>query len=379
MQINELTTPAVLLDLDQMEKNIKNAACLAKEKGKLFCPMTKTHKSTEIARMQLEAGAHALLVGTLDEAETFAAFAGRLLLPYPVATPANLARVRALLKRVDVTLALDCLETALLYQACLGDPPAPVPYLLVIDVGLHRIGIAPDQAADVASAVRAQCPALLCAGVATHPGQVYACQNAAETQAIAAAANDALLFAADSLRRAGFPCPIVATGSTPTFLQDVQTDGITMLRPGNYVFYDLGQVVAGAATREQCALTVLAGIIAHPQHDLFIMDCGSKTLALDRGAHGNAAFTGYGEVLSHPNIVVESLSEEVGKLRATGETGLRIGDQIRILPNHACPVANLAGKLIGVRGNEVCRLIDIDARSNAHLCAANSCGSHTHA
>lgn len=363
MQISDLSTPAVLVDLDIMEYNIKRVAAMAQASGKQFCPMTKTHKSTEIARMQLAAGANGLLVGTLAEAESFAAISPLLLFAYPIAGSANLKRVHALLPRTEVILALDSMDVAEGYQQAFAQCEAPMRYTLIVDVGLHRLGVPPDEAVTLVREIAARCPALCFAGISTHPGQIYGCASAADAQRIAQEEHSIFQTVSAALAQSGFPCGITATGSTPTFTQELSLPGFSMLRPGNYVFNDLQQIVLGSAKESDCALYVLCTVIAHPAPDLFIIDGGAKCLALDRGAHGNAAFTGYGCVLGHPEAAVESLSEEVGKLRVSGETALRIGSRVRILPNHSCPVANLAGTLIGMRGDTVERLIEIDARS----------------
>lgn len=365
MHITDIPTPAVLVDLDVMERNIQNAAALAQKSGKQFCPMTKTHKSAEIARMQLAAGANGLLVGTLAEAETFASFAPLILFPYPIVGPANLARLGAIASRTEIILALDSMDAAEGYQQTFAQHAAPIRYTLIVDVGLHRLGISPEAAVPLVQEIATRCPALCFAGISTHPGQIYGCASKEDTLRIAREEHTIFQAAGTALAQAGFPCDIIATGSTPTFQHELALPAFTMLRPGNYVFNDLQQVLLGAAEESDCALFALCTIIAHPAPDLFIMDGGGKCLALDRGAHGNAAFTGYGRVLGHPEATVESLSEEVGKLRIFGETTLRVGSRIRILPNHSCPVANLTSYLIGVRGDTVERLIEVNARSNA--------------
>lgn len=362
MHISALPTPATLVDLNILEANIAAYATLAKRHGKKLCPMTKTSKSWEIIRMQAEAGADGFLAGTLTEAEALAELGRPVMLAYPVLGEANLQRVYAIARRAEVILALDSFEAAAAYQAFFAPRGVVAPYLLTVDVGLHRLGVQPGEAARMVRRIAESCPVLVCRGISTHPGQVYACADMREARAVAEAEQALFLQVAADLEKADFPPEILATGSTPTFCEELSSPAFNMLRPGNYVFQDLTQVMMGLVKEEDCALTVLATVIAHPSPDLFIMDCGSKRLALDRGAHGNAAFSGYGRVLGRPEIEVESLSEEVGKLRAKGETQLQIGDRVRILPNHSCPVANLAGELLGMRGETLERVIEVDLR-----------------
>lgn len=360
MQLSSLPTPAFVLDLDVLTRNIREYATQAKSHGKLFCPMTKTSKSTEIARMQMEAGVDGFLVGTVTEAEGLAPLGKPIMLAYPVLNESNLIRIYHCMRHTQVILALDSLAAAEAYHRFFSGKGLTVEYLLILDVGLHRLGIQPLEAVAMVREITRQFPHLVFRGISTHPGQVYGCTSKEEAVRIAQAASDLFLHAAQELTCAGFPPDIRATGATPTFAMELELPGFNMLRPGNYIFHDLSQISMGAAQENDCALTLLATIISRPAEDRFIMDCGSKCLALDRGAHGNAAFVGHGRVLGHPEIIVESLSEEVGKLSITAPTALKVGDRIRILPNHACPVANLAKALTGLRGDTVEGMIAID-------------------
>lgn len=353
MYLHSLATPAFLLDMDILEKNISTYAALAKANAKRFYPMTKTSKSTHIVRMQARAGVDGFLAGTVYEAEALAQFKKPIMLAYPAPHAANLTRIAAVMRETQVILSLDTLAVAKAYQRFFQGSERPVPYLLLVDVGLHRLGVQPALAAPTVQQIKEECPALHFLGIAAHPGQVYGCTSPQEVAHIVQEENEIFLEVASTLCEAGFAPDIRATGATPTFRQELQLPGFNALRPGNYVFHDLSQIALGVAEEEDCALTVLASIISRPASDLFIMDCGSKCLALDRGAHGNAFFSGHGRVLHHPELVVESLSEEVGKLRILGKTTLSPGDRIRILPNHACPVANLANCLTGIREDTV--------------------------
>jgi D-serine deaminase-like pyridoxal phosphate-dependent protein len=237
-----------------------------------------------------------------------------------------------------------------------------VDYLITVDCGLHRFGVKPDKVVELAKAL-SKLSNLTFKGIATHPGHVYGISSLSEIERVAKEETDALELATDLLVKAGFVVEIVATGSTPTLPFAVQNKTVTTLRPGNYIFYDAIQVALGIAPVDRCSLTVLATIIANPSENLFIMDAGSKCFGLDKGAHSASLVNGYGIVKNHSELIVEGLSEEVGKIKATNHTDLKVGDKIEIIPNHACAAANMTNFLIGHRKGIVDRTINIDARS----------------
>lgn len=369
MKIVELTTPSFLVEMDILEQNIKDVAALCKANGKNICPMVKTHKSSEVAALQKTYGAASFLVGTLDEAEKLAENGfTELVLAYPVAGPENLARVIELAKKAHVVLSFDGIDAATQLQSLLRQEDGVLEYLVIIDCGLHRFGVKPEEALDLVREL-SRFSSLRFKGIATHPGHVYAKSTQAGVEAVAEEEVGALETARYLLSQAGFTSEIVASGSTPTLPYAVRSKTLTTLRPGNYIFNDAIQVALGVVPQESCSLTVLATIIANPRENHFIMDAGSKCLGLDKGAHGVALVNGYGSVKNHPELIVEGLSEEVGKIRATQETCLKVGDKIEIIPNHACAAVNMSSYLIGHRKGIVERIIGVDARGGSSLAA----------
>lgn len=365
MKIWELTTPSFLLDLDVFEANLAGMAALCRQTGIQLWPMVKTHKSTVIAGLQLESGAAGFLTGTLDEAEQLAATGvGDIMLAYPVAGRENISRVVGLARRARITIGLDGPAAARPLASALAGAGLAIDYLIIIDCGLHRFGVPPEGAADLAAAL-AGCHELRLRGVATHPGQVYGVTDPSQVAAVAREEVAALARAKAALTERGFACPVVATGSTPTARQAAASGVVNVLRPGNYVFHDNTQVALGAAPPERCALTVLATIVSRPRPDTFIIDAGSKCLGLDRGAHGSELIPGYGLVQGHPELLVAGLSEEVGKIRICADTSLEVGDKIAIIPNHACAAANLTSWLAGHRRGIVETAIPVDMRGNS--------------
>ncbi|MBP2663580.1 MAG: alanine racemase domain protein [Firmicutes bacterium] len=362
LKTNQLTTPSFLVDLDKFEQNIKETAELCKVNGKELCPMVKTHKSIEVATMQQAHGAASFLVGTLDEAEKLVEHGFKeIVLAYPIAAAENIARVIELAKKAHIIISFDGFEAASQMQDLLAKENLRMDYLIIIDCGLHRFGVKPDKVLEFAQSI-SNLAALDFKGIATHPGHVYGISCLSEIEKVAQEETDALEIAKNLLSKAGFAVKIVATGSTPTLPFVVQNNTVTTLRPGNYVFYDAIQVALAIVPNERCSLTVLATIIANPSENLFIMDAGSKCFGLDKGAHSASLVNGYGIIKNHPELIVEGLSEEVGKIIATKHTDLKVGDKIEVIPNHACAAANMTNFLIGHRNGVVERMININAR-----------------
>ncbi len=365
MNIKELTTPCFLLDLDTMEKNIERFQRIANENNTQLWPMLKTHKSTEITRMQMEAGAAGVLTGTLDEAEAVVERAGvkRVMLAYPVLGEANIKRVMELNKKTEVYIALDGIEGAREISALLGEEE--IRYLIIFDSGLGRFGVSPEKAVSLVREIE-DLSNLKFAGVCTHTGQVYGVDGKEEVPGVIEAEIKATKRIVRNLEEAGFKPEIVATGTTPTFFEAVKSEVINASRPGNYVFFDAIQIALGAATVEDCSLTVMATILSKPKDDLFILDCGSKCLGLDKGAHGTSLTEGFGMVKGHPELLMAGLSEEVAKVKITGKTDLKVGDRVEIIPNHSCSAANMTSYLTGHRRGEVERFIEVDIRGNSN-------------
>ncbi|MCL2171792.1 MAG: alanine racemase, partial [Defluviitaleaceae bacterium] len=282
---------------------------------------------------------------------------GGIMYAYPVASEPAISRVVALARHGDFFARLDGVDSARLLDAAAREAGVCVNFTMIIDSGLGRFGVLPHQAAHLAHELAKFANLRFC-GISTHPGHVYAA--AAPTAEYARQEIAAMDAAAENLRRGGFSMEIISSGSTPTFSDAVAAPNIGILHPGNYVFHDAMQIALGAATQQDCALTILATIISHPRPSEFIIDAGAKSMGLDAGAHGNSAISGYGIVVGRPDMSIISLSEEVGKIYT--KSPAQIGDKIRIIPNHACTAANLARRLITHSGENIIGEIQIDLR-----------------
>lgn len=356
--IHDLSTPAVVVDLDVLERNVARMAARARESGVRLRPHAKTHKCPEIARMQRAAGAWGLSVAKVGEAEVFAdAGFDDLFVAYPVVGEDKGRRLLELSERARVAVGVDSLDGARTLAGPCRAAGRRLDVLLKVDVGYGRVGVLPERAAEVARSV-VELPGLHLRGVFTHAGHGYAAASRDAVDAIARQEGELLARAAEALRGAGLAVEEVSVGSTPTAPTAMRVPGVTECRPGNYVFHDASQVELGTCPVEDCSLTILATVVSVPAPGRAVVDAGSKTLSSDplRPRPG-----GYGRVLGRTSRI-EALSEEHGVLAVAEGESFRVGERVRLLPNHACVVANLHDRLVGVSGDRVETILAVAAR-----------------
>jgi D-serine deaminase-like pyridoxal phosphate-dependent protein len=370
MQISDLPTPQVLIDRHRLFANMDRAQRLATDAGKRLRPHAKTHKSLIVAKWQIERGAVGVCCAKVGEAEVFVdAGIGDVRLPYPV-NPFNAPRVIALLDRASISIIVDHLEVARGWSDAMRRAGRTLDVLVKVDVGFHRCGI--DPAHDALGFIRAidSLPGLRLRGLLSHAGHGYHAASEDELCAVAREEAGILNELRDSANRAGIALDEVSVGATPTLRFSARERGITELRPGNYVYFDRTQVALGAASLEDCALTVVATVVSAPAPNRIILDCGSKTLTNDQ-ARGISNASGYGAVLRgdgnalrevDETLTIERLSEEHATVHVAGRTHLTPGDRVRVVPNHACTVSNLVDVVRLVDGDEVIDNIPVSAR-----------------
>jgi D-serine deaminase-like pyridoxal phosphate-dependent protein len=321
--------------------------------------------------MQIEAGAVGICCAKLGEAEVFAdAGIADIRLPYPV-NPINADRVIALLGKTRLSIIVDDMGVAEGWSKAMTDAGKTLDVLVKVDVGFHRCGINPG-AADAADRVAfvASLPGLNFRGLLSHAGHAYHAASEMELEHIAVREAEMLRDLAERATALGVTIDEISVGSTPTSRFIGKQIGAafapTEMRPGNYVFFDRTQTTLGAAAVETCAMFIAATVVSMPASDRVILDSGAKTLALD-GARGFTAMPGHGLVIlpdgtPDPTLVIERLSEEHATVKATAPTRLKIGDRVRVLPNHACVVTNLMDELVLADGDAVAGRLKVDAR-----------------
>ena len=329
----EPSTPFLVVDVERLRANIARVAGAAADARVALRPHAKTHKTMEIARMQLEAGAVGLTVATVGEAEVFVeAGVADVFVAYPLWVDDDTAkRLAALAARATVAVGVDSAESA----AELGRRVPGLAVLIEVDCGQHRTGVAPSDAGTVAAAAREA--GLDVGGVFTFPGHGYS-PDARQTAAAQEA--DALAGAAASLRAVGIEPRVLSGGSTPT-LEASLTSGVpTELRPGVYALNDAQQWELGSATPDQIALTCHATVVSHAGGRL-VLDAGGKALAADRAAYN----VGAARLLDHPDARVVLLSEHHAVVEGYAAPPPPLGSRVRVVPNHVCAAVNLAETL----------------------------------
>jgi D-serine deaminase-like pyridoxal phosphate-dependent protein len=357
-RVTDIPTPAVVVDLDILERNIARMAAHARAAGVRLRPHAKTHKCPEIGRLQRAAGASGLSLAKVGEAEVFvAAGFDDIFIAYPTIGEDKALRLLRLADRARLAVGVDSVEGAVSLAPAFAAAGRSLDVLLKVDVGFGRVGVLPERAGELATRV-ANIPGLRLRGLFTHAGHAYAARTRSDVVGIARHEGEALVAVAGALRSAGLDVPEVSVGSTPTAAAVLRVPGVTECRPGNYVFHDASQLALGTCALGDCALTVVATVVSVPAPGRAVVDAGSKTLSSDslRPTPG-----GYGQLLGQRSRV-EALSEEHGLVTVEAGESFRVGERVRILPNHACVVANLHDRLLGTSGDRVEAILEIAAR-----------------
>ena len=325
---SQVQTPAVLVDIDIAKRNIDRFQAYANQHGLKVRPHIKTHKLPAIAELQLDAGAVGVTCQKISEAAAMAAGSARIddiLITYNILGDDKLAALLALSKKVKLAVVADGPEVIDGLSKAFASAGAVITVLVECNTGANRCGVATPQAAALLAQRIHDAPGLAFGGLMTYP------------PVGGAAAVQAFMSEAKALIEAqGMSVPTITSGGSPDMLSAHLAPIATEFRPGTYVYNDRSLVARGNCGWEDCALTVLATVVSVPAPNRAIVDAGSKTLTSDL-----LGLSGYGHVLGRPDIAIDQLSEEHGRLTSDGDIGLTVGQRIRIVPNHACVVTNM--------------------------------------
>ncbi len=341
-----LLTPAAVVDLDRVEANLRRVAAYTREHGLRWRPHTKTHKTAELTALQLREGAVGATVATPREAEVMATVADDVLLAYPAVGAARLARLMALPRHVRLTVALDSPEALEGLSRAARDAGRTVGVLVELDMGMRRVGLqTPGEAVALARAV-ATSPSVEYRGVIFYPGHLRAPQ--AELPPALREQTSRLRTFLDALAAASLEPGTVSGGSTPTLWRSHEVAGLTEIRPGINVLNDRNSAAVGACAWDECAYSVLATVVSTAVPGQAVIDAGSKALAKEEGVDPAG---GYGALLDRPEVLVRGLSEEHGLLDLSATAWRpRVGDRVRVVPNHVCASVNLHERLHVLKG-----------------------------
>ena len=362
--IEQLETPCAVVDLDRLSHNLDRMAEYCVLHGLALRPHVKTHKSPRIAAEQLRRGAVGLTCATPRELEIMAGTCSDLLLAHPPVGAAKLRRVLGLQPDVRLTVALDSIDAVDTLAEAADAAEREVSVLVEVDVGMRRVGVAsPDEAIAIARRVR-ELPPLAWRGIAFYPGHIR--QHRLQQDEPLGKLRDDLARWLGALNDAGLEPAVVSGGSTPAAWRMHEVAGVTEVRPGTYVYNDRATFEVGACGWDDCALTVLATVVSTAVPGQAVVDAGSKALGREPLPAGEEG--GFGCLLDRPDIRVVRMSEEHGILDLrSSDWHPRVGDVVRIVPNHVCIVVHLNDVIHGVRGAVVETGWPVSARGRVPL------------
>lgn len=346
--ITSLSTPIAVIDEDIMAQNIARVQMYMDKVGLAFRPHIKTHKIPSIAHAQIEAGAKGINCQKISEAEVFAdAGFDDILITFNIMGAEKLIHLIALNQRVNLKVTADSAFTINgLAQSFGHDRPLNV--LVECDTGGERCGVqTPEQALELAKLV-ATYPGLKFGGLLTYPAPEGE-KNAEAFLSISLALLD----------KEGIDCPCVSYGGSPSLFSAHLVPSATEYRAGTYLYNDRSMIRAGHCKQSDCAMHVLATIVARPTPDRAILDSGSKALTSDL-----LGFEDHGLIIEYPDAHIISLSEEHGTVDLSDCTGPRpvIGDMVRIIPNHTCVISNMFNHMVFHKNNLITKKIAVAAR-----------------
>ena len=352
MNLFDVDTPALIVDLDKKEANIAVMATAAREGGVRLRPHTKTHKIPEFARMQVAAGAAGITCAKVGEAEVMVEDGlDDILIAYPIVGHSKISRLERLRERSRILVSIDSLEVAQGLSRVGVHGAGPLEVYVEVDTGHHRLGRAPG--ADSARLVQqiADVPGIEVIGLLTHAGHSYAADLAQREAVVRREAQD-LLATKELCAQLGVTFSEISVGSTPSARMEARhrADGITEVRPGTYIFNDTAMVSLGVATYDTCAAFVLATVVSRPDEHRFVIDAGTKCFTSDGVGRPD-----WIKVAGWDDLSMSFTTEEhgVGTLDTSRGGRLEIGDKLLLIPSHVCPVFNLFDSAVVVRGEEV--------------------------
>jgi D-serine deaminase-like pyridoxal phosphate-dependent protein len=339
MHIQDLETPAIVVDLGILEANIRSMGQYCDGHGVALRPHTKTHKIPAIARMQVDAGCRGITVAKVGEAEVMAeAGFDDILLHYPAFGDSKLDRLAHLARDHKIIAAVDSLTTAEAMSRAAVRAGSKLRVLAEFDSGLRRCGVGSPEAVEGLAQGITKLPNIDFAGVSTFPGHIW--DEPSQQAGALADLSEKFASMLERMRRSGIECEIVSSGSTPTARKSHMVKSLTEIRPGTYVFNDRNSMGVGACTLDDCALRVLVTVVSVAVSGRAIVDGGSKTFSSDRWL--SSAKNGFGHIIEHPEIEFASMSEEHGHLDIGDSDYVpKIGDRLSIIPNHVCSCVNL--------------------------------------
>ncbi len=364
MKYKELSTPSLLVDRDIVLKNLEHMRDYITAQNVKLRPHTKTHKSPKIAKLQMEYGAYAVTVAKTSEAKVMIENGiPDVFIANEVVGDDKLQMISDLSKKATISFGADSIEHIKAAQQVFSAAGTVANIVIEIEVGDGRSGVVEESYfAELLSEIKAS-PNVYFKGIFSHDGHSYRAESVEHCLQISKDAQERTLHFAELAKAAGLPCDVVSYGSTPPILCGTTIlDGITEIRPGTYVYNDVAQCgIIG--TLDRAAVSVLTTVISRPTAERVITDVGAKGLTMQERADGICKTGGKGTVLEYPSIKVKAVYDEHAVIYdAKFRESVSIGEKLRIIPAHVCPVCNLYEVAYLISGDEVLEEISIAAR-----------------
>ncbi len=360
MRIPEIETPAILIDLDIMDRNLERVASYAREHDLRLRPHTKTHKIPALGRKQIALGAAGLTVAKVGEAEVMLkAEPPELYVAYPVIGRRKLERLLSVASRTRVTVGLDSVFAARQLSDAARESRTEVAVLAEMDVGLGRVGVSPGAALIDLGKQIARLPWLHLQGITFYPGHIKSPSE--ENRERLTRLAEVVERTVSEWKRAELPIEIVSGGSTPLLFQSHEIPALNEIRPGTYIFNDKNTWYNDGCRMEDCAVTIMSTVVSTARPRQMILDGGSKTFSSDRLVGSSEVSFGY--VTEAPEAVFFQMNEEHGFVDLRGaRREFSVGDRVRIIPNHVCVAMNLHEHVYGIRGDQVVETWRVEGR-----------------
>lgn len=364
MNYLQLDTPALLIDKDVMENNLKYMQDYANSKNVSLRPHTKTHKMSKLAILQEEYGAKGIAVAKVGEAEVMAAKGLKdIFIANEIVGEIKLTRIRNLAETVNISFGLDSIAQAEMIEKVFEGSKQQANVLIEIEVGENRSGVIDEDDYIKLLNHLKQCNNIHLKGIFSHDGHSYAANNIDRCKEIHLEAQKRTLRFADIAREQGFKLEIVSIGSTPSLLHNFPIlDGVTEIRPGTYIFMDASQANAYGSL-ERNAATVLTTVISLPTPERVITDVGAKGITMQARTKGFTASKGLGLIKGWPDVSIHAVYDEHAIIyNKEFHDSIKVGDKVEIIPNHICPVVNLHETAYIISNGEVVDEIPVDCR-----------------
>jgi D-serine deaminase-like pyridoxal phosphate-dependent protein len=355
VQIDDLDTPSLLVDLDRLEKNINRMAKFAKDCGVELRPHVKTHKVPDLAKMQLRAGSKGVCLQKVSEAEIFAAHGIKdIFITNEIVGAQKHQRLAQLAGKIHLGVAADDVGIVKAMGNAVREAGSELDVYVDVDSGMGRCGVQPDDAAEIADAVERE-NGLVFKGIMGYEGHVGGGKTKAERLKLSNDAMTAVTRAKKGIEKKGIDVEVVSVGSSVSTWTVAKDPVVTEVQPGMYVFNDVMLLDREVATIDDCALTVLVTLMSKPAAEKGVVDAGSKAFQWDQGQFPRA--------FDREGVKMVKFSEEHGWLTLEGKAKeLKLGDRLRFIPVHCCTCVNQHDEMIGIRGSKVEKVWPILAR-----------------